>query len=92
MGFNILPADKGPDSVRAGIMFLLSKTIHIVHDSPNIIREANGYSWKEDKNGHMLPEPVKFEDHTMDAIRYGICTHMKRVGRAVIGISEEAVY
>lgn len=77
-GFNVKPCDKGPDSVRAGIIFLKSKTIHIVAGSEHIIRESHKYSWKMDKNELPLPEPVKFDDHAMDAIRYGITTHCKR--------------
>jgi len=32
--------------------------------------EKKGYKWKEDKNGNVLDEPVKFNDHAMDAERY----------------------
>ena len=75
MELNVLPAAKGPDSVRAGIDFLKSKTIHIIKGSSNIIKERDKYKWKEDKNGNPLPEPIKFDDHAMDGIRYGIFTH-----------------
>jgi len=82
-GFNILPAEKGADSVRAGIIFLKSKKIHIVEGSENIIREAKKYKWRVDKSGNPLPEPVKFDDHAMDAVRYGIYTHMRSGGAYV---------
>lgn len=75
MGFTIKPAAKGPDSVRTGIDYLKSKRITVLRNSPNIIREVATYKWKEDKNGDPLPEPVKFNDHAMDAIRYAIHTH-----------------
>lgn len=75
-GFNVLPSVKGKDSVRAGIKYLQSKKIHIVEGSENIIREASKYKWRVDKNGNEIPEPVKFYDHLLDAIRYGIFTHM----------------
>ena len=87
MGFNVKPAEKGPDSVRAGIDFLRSKTIHVVNGSPNIVSEASTYSWKKDKNDNPLPEPVKFKDHAMDAARYAIATHMKGGGPFIAGIS-----
>lgn len=77
-GLNIKPCDKGPDSVRAGIIFLKSKAVHIIAGSENIIREAKKYKWREDKSGLPLPEPVKFDDHAMDAIRYAITTHCKK--------------
>ncbi len=77
MGINAQPAIKGPDSVRAGIDFLKSQKIHIVAGSTNIIREVGRYKWREDKNGQPLPEPVKFDDHALDAVRYAIVTHMQ---------------
>jgi phage terminase large subunit len=83
-GLNIKPAEKGPDSVRAGIIFLKSKRIHIVAGSENIIRESKRYKWRVDKNGNPLPEPVKFDDHAMDAVRYGIYTHMRAAGAAYV--------
>lgn len=82
-GFNIKPCDKGADSVRAGIIFLKSKVIHILQDSENILKEARKYSWKLDKNELPLPEPVKADDHAMDAIRYAITTHCKKAQPAV---------
>ena len=77
-GFNVRPAEKGPDSVRAGIDFLKSKKVHIVEGSTNLYDEVGGYCWRKDKGGNPLPEPVKFRDHLMDAARYGIYTHLKR--------------
>ena len=74
----VKPAEKGPDSVRAGIDYLKGMKIHIIEGSENIIRERSKYKWKVDKDGNPLPEPVKFDDHAMDAIRYGIFTHCKR--------------
>lgn len=69
-------AIKGPDSVRAGIDFLKTQKIHILEDSTHIIQEHNSYVWKTDKDGNALNEPLKMFDHSMDAIRYGIYTHV----------------
>jgi len=74
-GLNAKPAEKGPDSVRAGIDYLLTKKIHIIDGSENIIREQKSYVWKKDKDGRYLAEPIKINDHAMSAIRYGIYTH-----------------
>ena len=79
-GLNIKPSLKGPDSVKAGIDFLKSQKIHITEGSPNITREHASYCWRTDKSGGELPEPVKFNDHAMSAVRYGIVTHMKQAG------------
>jgi phage terminase large subunit len=91
MGFNVIPSQKGADSVRAGIDFLKTQKIFILDGSPDIIKEVSTYKWKEDKNGEPLPEPVKFNDHALDAIRYAIFTHMKRAG-AFFGVIEQDVY
>jgi phage terminase large subunit len=91
-GFNVRACDKGPDSVRAGIGYLKAQKIHIVQGSTNIIREAGKYKWREDKNGNVLPEPVKFDDHSMDAIRYAIMTHMRAAGAVYIGGIKRSVY
>ncbi len=80
LGFNVIPCEKGPDSVRAGIGYLKAQKIHVVPGSTNIIKESGTYKWREDKNGYPLPEPVKFNDHALDAIRYAITTHMKTAG------------
>jgi len=84
-GLNALPAEKGPDSVRAGIDYLKARKIHIVsgpgekHSSPNLIKEQRSYVWKKNKDGKPLPEPIKFNDHLMSAARYGIFTHCNAV-------------
>lgn len=72
--FNIKESDK---SVKDGIDMIKRHKIHIHKDSVNTIKEIQGYKWKEDKNGNMLDEPVKFADHACDAMRYGIFTHLK---------------
>jgi phage terminase large subunit len=90
MGFNVTPSAKGPDSVRAGIDYIKSLDVHIVPGSENIIKEASGYKWREDKDGNLLSEPVKYRDHLMDAIRYGIYTHMKITG-AFFGVIKQNV-
>ncbi len=80
---NAKPAVKGADSVRAGIDYLKDQHIYILSNSPNIIKEHNSYVWRVDKDGDQLPEPVKFFDHTMDAARYGIYTHLHGRGGGV---------
>jgi len=76
LGLTALPAQKGPDSVRAGIDFLKPMKIHIVEGSENIIKEQKSYVWKKDKDGNSLNVPIEFNNHAMSAIRYGIYTRM----------------
>jgi phage terminase large subunit len=92
MGFNIKPCLKGPDSVKAGIDFLKSKTIHIIKGSTHIEEERKGYKYKEDKDGNPLPVPVKFKNHHMDASRYGIYTHCREPGKGYAAQAGGAVY
>ena len=68
-GFDIHPADK---SVKDGIDLIKSKKIHVDRNSANLISELRGYKYKEDKNGNVLEDPVKFRDHLIDAMRYAM--------------------
>jgi len=84
MGFNIKPCVKGPDSVRAGIDFLKSLKIHVldIEGAGDILNEQKSYVWKKDKDDKPLNVPKEFDNHAMDAIRYGIFTHCKIAGAA----------
>ncbi len=72
-GINAIPADK---SVKDGIDFVRRQKLFITSDSINILKEIQTYKYKEDKTGLVLEEPVKAFDHAMDAIRYGLYTHL----------------
>lgn len=71
-GFNIHPAEKSVDD---GIMYVKTVKLHIHSGSPNLIKEMDGYKYKEDKDGNVLEEPVKFNNHLMDAKRYALYTY-----------------
>lgn len=79
-GIDARPALKGPDSVRAGIDFMRDCKIHIIAGSENIIKENQTYKWKEGRNGEYMNVPVDYNNHAMDAIRYGIYTEAKMGG------------
>lgn len=68
-GFNIHEADK---SVKDGIDACKRKKFHVHKDSAGLIKEFKSYSWKTDRQGNILDEPVKANDDAMDAVRYGI--------------------
>jgi phage terminase large subunit len=68
-GFNIHRAD---NRVKDGIDFVKRHKLFILTDSVNTIKELRTYKWREDKNGNILDEPVKFNDHAMDALRYAL--------------------
>lgn len=58
--------------VLAGIDFMKSKKIYITKDSANLIKEIESYSWKLNKNGEAMEQPVKFLDDILDGCRYSI--------------------
>lgn len=71
-GFNIHKANKG---VFEGIDYCKRFKFLIEPLSVDVIKEFKMYKWKEDRNGKVLDEPVKFNDHAMDAIRYALYTY-----------------
>lgn len=74
-GFRIYPAQK---DVTDGLDFVKRQRLFIYKSCSNTIKEIQGYKYKEDKDGNVLDEPVKFADHLMDAMRYAIYTHLWR--------------
>jgi phage terminase large subunit len=69
-GWNIHPAVKGPDSVRAGIDKIRQYRVVVTERSVNLIRELKNYRWKMDKDGNSLNEPIDAFNHGLDAVRY----------------------
>lgn len=74
---NILPTEKGRDSVRNGIQLVQIQKISVTKRSVNIIREYRNYLWKTDKDGKVINEPEHEFSHSMDAIRYGLVSLVK---------------
>lgn len=69
-GFNILPAQKGADSIRAGIDRLMSKKMYVTKRSLNLIKELRNYRWEIDKSGRPTNKPIDDFNHCIDGIRY----------------------
>ena len=70
MGWNIEGANKGPDSVIAGINKIKEYKLVVTPRSVNLRKELNNYKWKVDKNGNPENVPVDFFNHCIDPIRY----------------------
>ena len=67
----IEPAQKGADSVRAGIQILQRYELMVTQRSLNLIYELRNYKWKEDRiTGNLLNEPIDKFNHALDAVRY----------------------
>lgn len=76
-GYNIIPADKGPGSVLAGIKTVKRFKIYTTESNVNFNAETAAYHWSEDKQGNKLEVPFKARDHALDAMRYGFHTHLR---------------
>ncbi len=73
-GYNIMPANK---LVKNGIDFVKRFPLYSHPFNVNMNKEFKTYKWKKDRNGIVLDEPVKLNDHTADAARYAIYTHLQ---------------
>ena len=78
-GHMILGAIKGSGSVHAGITSIQGLTICYVDDQ-NYSMEYNSYSWQIDRYEKATDEPIKVDDHYMDATRYIIAYLIKYLG------------
>lgn len=79
-GINVAEVIKGKDSVMTGInrvrdLFKRSK-LRIHKSCENLISELETYSYPEKKpNSNEYENPIKENDHAMDALRYAIMTN-----------------
>ncbi len=87
-GIMAYPADKSQGSVSDGLDKVRSFEIVIHPDCSHTLKEIQGYKNRKDKQGNVLNnQPVKFNDHCMDALRYGIYTYF-----ADEGVAQEEQY
>ena len=67
-----LPCYPSVKDVKAKIQTTRETRIHISESCENLIRELPEYQWKKDKDGNILDEPVKVNDHATDSLCYAI--------------------
>ena len=79
-GFNCKPSYKGTRKAEQ-IAFLQGWRMYFTKASVDLIAEARAYAWQTDKDGRELNEPCPFNDHAMDAMRYGAFTHLHTYGQ-----------
>lgn len=77
-GYNAKEADK---DVTEGIRKVKGMPLNICQSSANILKEIKAYKWKTDSSGKVIrdkdrDEPVKMNDHAMDAMRYAVFTKL----------------
>ncbi|WP_079708614.1 PBSX family phage terminase large subunit [Paraliobacillus ryukyuensis] len=63
---------KGKDSIKHGISFLQGFKIYIHPSCEHTIEEFNTYTFKQDKEGKWLNEPIDDNNHIIDALRYSM--------------------
>jgi len=69
-GFNTQPAQKGPDSIKAGIDILKRYNMNVTKRSAHIKTELLAYRWEKDKSDKLTGKPVDHSNHALDALRY----------------------
>jgi phage terminase large subunit len=87
-GVNAHGAKKGKDSVLHGIQWLQQQTIIIDKKCVNTRNEFQSYKWKEDRRGISIRQPVDFNNHIIDALRYAYEGDMITIGintKATVG-------
>lgn len=73
MGVNIMPCEKGKDSIAYGIGVIQSEQISYTKRSIHLKNEYENYAWKVKKDGEVVAgEPKEGNDHCLDAVRYAM--------------------
>jgi len=70
-GIRAKGVEKGSDSIRTGIQLVQGVELSVTARSVDVISELRKYSWKEDRDGTTLNQPVDAFNHAMDGMRYG---------------------
>lgn len=76
-GLNVVPSQKGTDSVLNGIQFVQDLKISVTKRSLNLLKEYRNYLWMTDKDGKIINEPSDIFNHLMDALRYALANGRK---------------
>jgi len=77
LGWNIVAAKKGRDSVKNSIDILKRYEINVTRQSINLRKELERYKWKTDHSGKTLNEPVDSFNHLIDPLRYVALNKLK---------------
>ena len=82
-GNNIKETIKGAGSVSAGLALMQDYELIIDHDSTNIVKELNNYTWSDKKSN----TPIDAFNHSIDAIRYAIYFQLHKLskGNTILG-------
>lgn len=70
LGWHVVAAKKGADSIKHSIDILKRYRINITQNSVNLRKELMRYQWRSDASGQILNEPVDTWNHLIDPLRY----------------------
>lgn len=82
--WNVIAAQKGPDSVRNGIKFIKEHEVYVTEKSLNLWKEIEEYRWRLDQDKNPTNEPEDSFNHALDALRYAMDKIKKPTGLRVI--------
>jgi phage terminase large subunit len=77
LGWQVIGAKKGADSVKNSIDILKRYKINITRQSVNIRNELGRYKWKTDRSGKVVNEPIDVYNHLIDPLRYVALNKLK---------------
>ncbi len=70
MGWRVVEAVKGKDSINFGIQEMQQEKFYVSKNSLNLIEELRKYMWKTDRDGRTLNTPIDAYNHAIDGVRY----------------------
>lgn len=71
-GLDIKPVHKFGGSIMAGITKMQEYNIIVTEDSTNLLKEFRNYTYRQDKEGNWVNQPIDAYNHGIDAVRYVI--------------------
>ena len=86
-GLDIHPVKKFQGSIAAGIQKMQEMKICVTKRSANLIKEFKNYTYRQNKEGKWLNEPIDAYNHGIDAVRYVVLS--KLLGQNSSGMDAE---
>ena len=83
-GLRVKGAEKGKDSINAGVQFIQDFEIIIHPRCVNFLTEISNYTWDKDKFENKLNKPIDDFNHLMDAMRYALEKYINKGGKWII--------
>lgn len=80
-GLNVCGVKKYSGSIMAGITKIREYRLKVTRRSTNIIKELRNYTYRQDKNGNWLNEPIDAYNHACDAMRYVVLAEILGQGK-----------